>query len=546
VNDPDQTVTWYRNDGLGENLWSYDQAPAGEERPAADLSGGLVHLGFFTAALRRSAWIWCLTAIVGLLAGSALFVKYPPAYHAAATVLLIDNPNSDPAVQIQTDVSLAQSQAVATQVVQQLKLPQSVASFQAAYTVTIVTPTVLTLNVGAPTSAAAVQRTEALAKAFLAYRGQYAQTQQQQLFTQLDQQYNTAEQRLQSINAQISALPTPVTAAEKAELSKLQGQQDQQRQIQQYATSTKASARTNTNAMVKGSYVLNAATPVHHSKIKGAALYVAGGLLGGLIIGMGGVIIGALMSRQLRRRDDIALAMGAPVRLSVGPLRKRHWPPTSPKQSRKRKLDMKRVVKHLRGAVPGSSRGPASLALVAVDDPQVVAQVVESLAVTCAEEGKQVVVADLSDGAHLARLLGENSPGIHPVSRDGANLLLVLPDREEIAPVGPVPVGAAPATTSQADEELVRVCSSADLLLTLATLDPALGGEHLGTWTTSAVAVVTAGGASAERAHGVGEMIRLAGPRLESVVLVGADSNDETLGVTGPAAPSALARQPLA
>ena len=190
MNDPDQTVTWYRNDGndgLGENLWSYDQGPAGEERPAPDLSGGLVHLGFFTAALRRSAWIWCLTAIAGLLAGSALYLKYPPAYHAAATVLLVDNPNMDPAVQIQTDVSLAQSQAVATQVVQQLKLPQSVASFQAAYTVTIVTPTVLTLNVGAPTSAAAVQRTDALAKAFLAYRGQYAQTQQQQLFTQLDQ-----------------------------------------------------------------------------------------------------------------------------------------------------------------------------------------------------------------------------------------------------------------------------------------------------------------------------------------------------------------------
>jgi capsular polysaccharide biosynthesis protein len=543
VNDPDQTVTWYRNDGLAENLWSYDETPAGGERPAPDLSGGLVHLGFFTAALRRSAWIWCLTAVIGLLAGSALFVKYPPAYHATATVLLVDNPNTDPAVQIQTDVSLAQSQAVATQVVQQLKLPQSVASFQAAYTATIVTPTVLTLNVGAPTSDAAVQRVAALAKAFLAYRGQYAQTQQQQLFTQLDQQYNTAEQRLQSINAQLSALPTPVTAAEKAELSRLQGQQDQQRQIQQYATSAKATARTDTNAMVKGSYVLNAATALPRSKVKGAALYVAGGLFGGLVLGMGGVIIGALMSRRLRRRDDIALAMSAPVRLSVGPLRKRHWP-TSPKRAAKRKLDMKRVVKHLRSAVPGSSRGPASLALVAVDDPQVVAHVVESLAVTCAEEGKQVVVADLSDGAHLARLLGESSPGIHPVSHDGANLVLVLPGREEIAPVGPVPAGAAPATTSQADEELVRACSSADLLLTLATLDPALGGEHLGTWTTSAVAVVTAGGASAERVHGVGEMIRLAGTRLDSVVLVGADSNDESLGVTGPAAPSALARQP--
>jgi capsular polysaccharide biosynthesis protein len=542
VNDPDQTVTWYQSDGFAEKLWSYDETPAGEERSTPDLSGGLVHLGFFVAALRRSVWIWCLTAVIGLGAGSALYVKYPPAYHATTTVLLVDNPNTDPAVEIQTDASLAQSQAVATQVVQQLKLPQSVASFQAAYTATIVTDTVLTLNVGAPTSAAAVQRAAALAKAFLAYRAQYAQTQQQQQFTQLDQQFNTAEQRLQSLNAQLSQLPTPVTAAEKTELTKLQNQQEQQRQIQQYVTATKSSTKTYTNAMVKGTYVLNTATALPRSKVKGAALYVAGGLFGGLVVGMGGIIIVALMSRRLRRRDDIALAMGSPVRLSVGPLRKRRWPPTWPRQAARRKLDMRRVVMHLRSAVPGSSRGPASLAVVAVDDAQVVAKIVESLAVACAEEGKRVVVADLSADAQLARLLGETSPGIHPVSRNGAELVLVLPEREEIAPVGPVPAGAAPAA-SQAAEALVTACASADLLLTLATLDPALGGEHLGTWTSSAVAVVTAGGSSAEKVHGVAEMIRLAGTRLDSVVLVGADKNDESLGMTGPAGQPALAKK---
>ena len=82
---------------------------------------------------------------------------------------------------------------------------------------------------------------------------------------------------------------------------------------------------------------------------------------------------------------------------------------------------------YLRGAVPGSSRGPASLAVVAVDDAQVVAQAVASLAASCAAEGKQVVVADLSGGAHLARLLGVSDPGIHKVSQNGADLVVVLP-----------------------------------------------------------------------------------------------------------------------
>ena len=73
---------------------------------------------------------------------------------------------------------------------------------------------------------------------------------------------------------------------------------------------------------------------------------------------------------------------------------------------------MKRVVAYLRGAVPGSSRGPASLAVVAVDDAQVVAQAFASLAASYAAEGKQVVVADLSGGAYLARLLRVSDPGI--------------------------------------------------------------------------------------------------------------------------------------
>jgi hypothetical protein len=43
--------------------------------------------------------------------------------------------------------------------------------------------------------------------------------------------------------------------------------------------------------------------------------------------------------------------------------------------------------------------------------------------------------------------------------------------------------------------------------------------------------MVSAGGSSAERIHGVGEMIRLAGTRLDSIVLVGADKSDESLGL---------------
>ena len=149
-------------------------------------------------------------------------------------------------------------------------------------------------------------------------------------------------------------------------------------------------------------------------------------------------------------------------------------------------------------------------------------------------------MADLSGGAYLARLLGVRDPGIHKVSQNGEDLVMFLPAPEDVAPVGPVPSGVSPAVPGQASAALTTACSSANLLLTLATLDPAFGGDHLGTWTINAVTVVTAGASSAERIHSVGEMIRLAGTRLDSAILIGADKSDESLGVMDPADQTAL------
>ena len=46
-----------------------------------------------------------------------------------------------------------------------------------------------------------------------------------------------------------------------------------------------------------------------------------------------------------------------------------------------------------------------------------------------------------------------------------------------------------------------------------------------------------------EKIYSAGEMIRLAGTRLDSVVLIGADKRDDSLGVLDPAEQSALINQ---
>jgi hypothetical protein len=255
------------------------------------------------------------------------------------------------------------------------------------------------------------------------------------------------------------------------------------------------------------------------------------------------VIVAALLSSRLRRRDDVAATLGAPVRLSVGSLRMPRLPMPS-RQRARRDRDMRRVIAYLHGAVSGSSRGPATLAVVAVDDAQTVALAVASLARSRAQEGRRVLVSDLSDGVPLARLLGVGDPGVHEVSSDGVRLLVAVPERDDIAPVGPVRDGGSPTVWAPPNDAVVTAYSTADLLLTLVTLDPAVGGDHLATWASEAIVVVTAGSSSAEKVHSVGEMIRLAGTRLDSAILLGADRSDASLGVLDLAHPYVVAGQP--
>jgi hypothetical protein len=157
--------------------------------------------------------------------------------------------------------------------------------------------------------------------------------------------------------------------------------------------------------------------------------------------------------------------------------------------------------------------------------------------VSWAREGKKVVLADLADGV-LAKRVGAKAPGVTTVSVQGEQLTAVVPARDDIAPIGPAYRRTESPSPSR---ELLAACASADLLLTLTTLDPAFGGEHLVTWATDAVAVVSAGRSSAVRIHAVGEMVKLAGTRLVSAVLLGADKDDESLGTAPrPDSPASL------
>ena len=536
MNDPQQSVS-SRQNGFRDLLPAYDDSADFDNLPSAtDASAGLISLGYIGSALRRSMLVWLAVTVIGLIVGAGLGTLRLHGHTATTTVLIETSPQG---TEMPTDAAIAQSAPVAAAVVAQLGIQQTPAAFLGTYTVVAgTTTTILTITATGPSDEAAVQRAAAIATQFLAFRAKYLQEQLNQTIDAVNQQVSHAQQHLNSIEHQISQVSTqPVSPGQQAQLVGLKKQQADATSmlglVKENASSSQLQAQTTTDQMVRGSEVLSAAAPSKRSVKKTLVLYAGGGLFGGLVIGMAIVVIGGITTDRLRRRDDIAIAVGAPVKLSVGPLRGRRWLPNPRGKSDRRNRDMDRVVEHLRNVVRTDSTRAGGLAVVAVDDAPTVARAVIELAIANSQQRRRVVLADLSAGAQAARQLGITAHGIGTVSPKGVPIVVVVPEAEDVAPAGPL--GNRPPGFAQVARGLAEACARADLILSIVTLDPAFSSEYLRTWATDAVAVVTAGQSSATRLNAVGEMIRLAGTRLASVVVLDAERSDESLGTVSAA-----------
>ncbi len=195
---------------------------------------------------------------------------------------------------------------------------------------------------------------------------------------------------------------------------------------------------------------------------------------------------------------------------------------------------MQRIVSHLRDAIPDpESKGEApALGLIPVDNGKTAAKALVATALACAQDGQHVLIADLCPGAPAAHLLKAGDPGVRTVTVDGAELAVAVPAKDEVLPAGPVHRSRQGRSAVSTDEALVNAYSDADVLLTLVSLDPALGADHLRTWVGDTVVMVSAGRSSWLRIHAVGELVRLARIPLVSAILAEADQTDESMGLT--------------
>ena len=525
--------------------WALGSAAIGPAtgRHAFDGAAGLSSLSYIIAALRRRTRVWCTFAVLGLALGAGAFLLKPPAYTAVAQAYLTPGPNESVSDAVATDAALAESRPVALAALHSLGLHESVGSLLASYTAAPVTSQVITISVRASSADLAIRSANALTEAFLRFRADQMTQYEGLVSAAAGRELAAVTAQSDHVNARVNALTKNGTsAAQQSKLLDLQQEIPQLSAEQASARDAQHTVTSGTTIAMRDSRVLNPAALGGKSRTKTAVTYALTGLIAGLFLGMAVIVVAALVTERLRVRDDIAHALGGPVGLSVGPVRLSVGPvrlgrlPWRPLQLGD--VDhpaIQRIAAYLEDGLP-DDKECAALAIVPADSPEVAALALVALALSCSRRHKRVMVTDLWPGAPAARLLGATTePGVHRVETGdpGSLIVVTIPEHSDIGPTGPLtPAGPAEALALRApvSAALAAAYESADILLTLADLEPVVGSDHLSTWADDAAVIVTAGRTTWTRLQALGEMIRLAHVRLAVTVVAGADQADDSLG----------------
>ncbi|MFG1812643.1 YveK family protein [Kribbella sp. NPDC049174] len=510
--------------------WTDDDGLFVNEPSTAFPPDSLVTFRFLRDAVRRHLLIWLVLAIVGLLGGIASTYVLPQPHVSSTRLLLTHKDGEDPAKAMATDVSLATTHTVAQRVIDLLKLPETPDDLMKRYTATPLTDRVLEVKVQAETSDLATRQATVVAQVYLIFRKEQIALQDVPLRRDL----TAAETGLSTAEAAVRAAgddPDELKRPTSAEAIRLGVARDRVQYVRQQMLDQEVQA-----SRMNSSRILDLAAPVPISAKRTLAINAGTGLIAGLFLGLVFVIVRALISDRLWKRQDIARALGARVRLSTErPPRWRLLPyPRYLRPSQRRLPEIQLMVQHLAQRIFWGERPTPSIAVVSVDDVRTSALVVASLAVSMAEEGKHVLVADLSGTGTLAAMLGVKAPGTHEsrFSEPRRRIDVHFPD-----PHGAPAQGSYLLLTensrpsSSGDLALDAAWEVADLVLTLATLTPELGADHLGTWSSHAAVVVTAGRSTTNKINATGEMLRLAGLEIDTAVVLRPDRTDESVGV---------------
>jgi hypothetical protein len=489
-----------------------DGAATGEEE---EYGGRIVGLRTMKEGLQRHRLFWMSCAALGLLIGAVFHLVIPTKY-VAVTTLYLTEPATGVAYTVADDVNLLETKAVEYRALSDLHIDNR-NDLPGSYHGVALGSVLLEIKADGRTPAAAVRWAKALARAFFSVRAQTLGGQTNIVVSSLNSQAKQLEAAVQRLNNAISVLSSakagPATANQVADMVSERGTDETQlttlqNQVQQDLLEQ--------SALNKGSYVLDPAQAllVHTKRI--FAEDGLSGLVAGLAIGVGGVVVGAVISDRPRRRAEVAALLGAPVELSLSDVPEPNLLTGGRVRGQLKRpgAQLKLAQRRLREKLGQLHRPALALVGVGKGSAGVATAVLAGTALSLAAEGKRVVLVDMAKGRPMARLFRVRGKrgAVSTVTFQGQYLGLV------VAPEDMVVLDAKDVT------------QGADAILVLADADPAVGSEHLRPWAEAAVVMLRAGKASDLLVEAAGQMLRDAGVPPVSAVMLGTDERDETFG----------------
>lgn len=479
-------------------------------------TGRVVSLRFMRLALRRRRAVWLTIAVLGLLIGTGYGAFAPRPYNAAVTLYLSHPPNVNQTVAAQDDLAMLDTVTVGQRALARLGNhalgPRQLLGATPGH---LVSDDILVVSISGATPREAITRADAVARAYLVFRARQYGAQ--------DRAYAAgARTEIARLQASETRLTSEIATSQKT------AQQLAQRVAQRAAVAAQIATLQQTVqqdaldglALSKGSRIISPATVVPASRTKRAVVDGAAGLGAALALGIGVVLVPAVMSDRLRRREDVAAVLGVSVSLSV-PRPSRSWIGWGgPGACRRRTIGVRTLARHLRDLLRRSDVVPATELVVSIDDARAPAAAMTLLCRSLSAAGERVVVVDATDGGLLRRALGAREVGVQELAL-GSKVPLTLR-----VPEAPWEAAGLEGPEVPGDE-----LSGADAVLVLATVDLGVGAAHLRVWSSRAVVTLRAGGATAQRVDAVARLLDAAGIEVTSAVLLDADEDDESSGI---------------
>ncbi|MGH8835776.1 MAG: hypothetical protein ACRDWG_12420, partial [Actinomycetes bacterium] len=452
----------------------------------------LVSFHYLRAAVRRRWRICAALAALGVLLGMAFLVAVPAPRTATTTLRLIHQEGADPDGAIATDISLMTTRTVAERTINALGLTMSPMDLMnSVKAVTTGSPEILQVNLSARTDAEAVRILGQFTKEYLKFRAKQISAQSDIVIEAYKDQVANLQSQARTLSIQIEALAASGETGSD-EFNNTTGQKAQVENTISGLQTNIDDATLRQQAVVEASEVIDPAAPLETGGLRRAVLVLASGLIAGLALGVGVVVLRAILSDRLWLRIEVASALNAPVLLSVqriAPfsrlLRVVRFLPWVMARDSRRAVDRQRMAHAIDQAVPEPGQRQ-SLAVVCLGNSDEMRFGLAAAAVELQHHGRTATIVDLTEAGGVASAV--------PRIADATAQWTPQVFRPSVIPS----LAKGPTHIDSADWEDVALAKGrTGVTLILADLDPGVGVDHLTAWTDRVVVAVTGGKSSA-------------------------------------------------